>query len=229
MGRIKHQLMLHTVPFQGKTRFLTTATAAIYQRGSESVKETRGVGTKSQDRYLWAHTGRPSATCRLPSPLLTQATTLCRSCQRAPNTWPSRPTTAGQPSLIGRQHSGDYRSLQQRPSILRVPAGPPGRGPFFPKGSLKQSRLVLWLLLRGTVFTPDSDMLIVSRMEAEAPPHLTSRVGVTWGRSQEPATPRHLVISPDGEWIYEFNKSGHVSKPGSQKRQAFKKPRATSF
>ena len=63
-------------------------------------------------------------------------------------------------------------------------------------------------------------MLIVSRMEAAVPAAFDVQswsylLGTLTG---EPATPRHLVISSDGEWIYmSSNKSGHVSRPVSRK------------
>jgi 6-phosphogluconolactonase (cycloisomerase 2 family) len=73
--------------------------------------------------------------------------------------------------------------------------------------------------LRGTVFTPDSKTLLVARMGGGgiagfSAPHGRRRsfayLGTVGG---EPPTPRHLVVSPDGEWLYlSSNRSGQVSR-----------------
>ena len=68
--------------------------------------------------------------------------------------------------------------------------------------------------LRGTVFTPDSKTLLVSRMGkgglAAFDVDTWSYLGTLTG---EKPTPRHLVISPNGEWLYmSSNYSGYVSK-----------------
>ena len=68
--------------------------------------------------------------------------------------------------------------------------------------------------LRGTVFTPDSKTLLVSRMGggglAAFDVDTWSYLGTLTG---EKPTPRHLVISPDGESLYmSSNRSGYVSK-----------------
>lgn len=68
--------------------------------------------------------------------------------------------------------------------------------------------------LRGTVFTPDSQILLVARMgdggiaafEAGTWRYLGSITG-------EPNSPRHLVITKDGEWLYlSANRSGSVAR-----------------
>jgi DNA-binding beta-propeller fold protein YncE len=68
--------------------------------------------------------------------------------------------------------------------------------------------------LRGTVFTPDGKTLLVSRMGGGG---LAAFDVATWAYlgtiTGEKPTPRHLVISPDGEWLYmSSNQSGYVSK-----------------
>jgi len=68
--------------------------------------------------------------------------------------------------------------------------------------------------LRGTVFTPDSKTLLVSRMsgggiagfDVESGEYLGTVTGMK-------PTPRHLVLSPNGETLYlSSNASGYVSK-----------------
>ncbi len=68
--------------------------------------------------------------------------------------------------------------------------------------------------LRGTVFSPGSDYLLVARMGdggiAGFRVEDWTYLGTLGG---EPATPRHLVVSPDGEWLYlSSNRSGYVSR-----------------
>ena len=68
--------------------------------------------------------------------------------------------------------------------------------------------------LRGTIFTPDSKTLLVSRMGGGG---VAAFDVATWKylgtiKGEKP-TPRHLVISKDGQWLYmSSNKSGYVSK-----------------
>lgn len=68
--------------------------------------------------------------------------------------------------------------------------------------------------LRGTIFTPDSRVLLVGRMggggiagfDTETWAYLGSITG-------EPPTVRHLVISPDGKWLYlTSNRKGSISR-----------------
>ncbi len=68
--------------------------------------------------------------------------------------------------------------------------------------------------LRGTVFTPDSSTLLVARMggggiagfDVESGAYLGTILGMK-------PTPRHLVVSPDGETLFlSSNVSGYVSK-----------------
>jgi DNA-binding beta-propeller fold protein YncE len=68
--------------------------------------------------------------------------------------------------------------------------------------------------LRGAVFTADSRYLVVGRMgggglaviDVEAGRYL----GTVWGM---PPTPRHLVLSPDSEWLYlSSSLSGSISR-----------------
>jgi 6-phosphogluconolactonase (cycloisomerase 2 family) len=75
------------------------------------------------------------------------------------------------------------------------------------------------LCLRGTVFTPDSRTLLVARMGGGgiagfSAPHGRRRSFAYLGTiGGEPPTPRHLVISPDGEWLYvSSNRAGSVSR-----------------
>jgi DNA-binding beta-propeller fold protein YncE len=68
--------------------------------------------------------------------------------------------------------------------------------------------------LRGSVFTPDSQYLIVARMGkgGVAGFHIPSRryLGSIMNIA---STPRHLVLSPDGQTIYaSSNYSGYISK-----------------
>lgn len=68
--------------------------------------------------------------------------------------------------------------------------------------------------LRGTVFTPDSKVLLVARMGGGGVAGF--EVG-SWRYlgtiDGEPPTPRHLVISPDGRWLYlSSNRAGKVSR-----------------
>lgn len=67
--------------------------------------------------------------------------------------------------------------------------------------------------LRGTVFTPDSSLLLVARMGgggiAGFDTSTWSYLGTVGG---EKPTPRHLVISPDGNTLFvSSNKSGYVN------------------
>jgi DNA-binding beta-propeller fold protein YncE len=68
--------------------------------------------------------------------------------------------------------------------------------------------------LRGTLFTPDSKTLLVSRMGGGG---LAAFDVATWKylgtiKGEKP-TPRHLVVSKDGQWLFmSSNKSGYVSK-----------------
>lgn len=68
--------------------------------------------------------------------------------------------------------------------------------------------------LRGTVFSPDSKTLIVARMGGGG---LAGFDVDTWNylgtiKGEKP-TPRHLVVSPDHQWLYmSSNSSGYVSK-----------------
>ena len=68
--------------------------------------------------------------------------------------------------------------------------------------------------LRGTTFTPDSETLLVARMggggiagfDADSGTYLGTVDGMR-------ATPRHLIISPDGLTLYlSSNRSGYVSR-----------------
>ena len=68
--------------------------------------------------------------------------------------------------------------------------------------------------LRGTMFTPDGEHLLVARMGNGGIAGFSvadwSYMGTVTG---EPPTPRHLVTSPDGEWLYiSSNRSGKVSR-----------------
>ncbi|MEQ1504068.1 MAG: beta-propeller fold lactonase family protein, partial [Myxococcota bacterium] len=79
------------------------------------------------------------------------------------------------------------------------------------------------LCLRGTVFTPDSRTLLVARMGGGgiagfSAPHGRRRYWAYLGTvTGEPPTPRHLVVSADGEDLYvSSNRSGFVSRIGLQ-------------
>lgn len=68
--------------------------------------------------------------------------------------------------------------------------------------------------LRGTVFTPDSKTLLVARMGnggiAGFDVDSNAYLGTVEGMRE---TPRHLVISPDGKWLYlTSNRAGTVGK-----------------
>jgi len=68
--------------------------------------------------------------------------------------------------------------------------------------------------LRGTTFTTDSKTLLVARMGGGG---IAGFDVATWTYQGtiggEQPTPRHLVASPDGKWLYfTSNKSGYVSK-----------------
>ncbi len=68
--------------------------------------------------------------------------------------------------------------------------------------------------LRGSVFTPDSQVLLVARMGNGGIAGFDVASGAYLGtvEGMQP-TPRHLVISPDGAWLYlTSNRSGYVSK-----------------
>jgi DNA-binding beta-propeller fold protein YncE len=68
--------------------------------------------------------------------------------------------------------------------------------------------------LRGTVFTPDSAVLLVARMGNGGIAGFEAATGRYLGtvEGMQP-TPRHLVISPDGKWLYlTSNRSGYVSR-----------------
>lgn len=68
--------------------------------------------------------------------------------------------------------------------------------------------------LRGTVFTRDGKTLLVARMGGGG---IAGFDVATWKYlgtlGGEPESPRHLVVSEDGEWLFfTSNKSGYVSK-----------------
>jgi len=106
--------------------------------------------------------------------------------------------------------SGDPQTFEYRPDRLVV------------EKILSQSGLAgtnrdssCGFCLRGTVFTNDSKTLLVARMgsgggiagfDVASWKYLGSIAG-------EPETPRHLVASKDGKWLYfTSNKSGYVTK-----------------
>ncbi len=68
--------------------------------------------------------------------------------------------------------------------------------------------------LRGTVFTPDSRHLLVGRMGGGGisviDVELRKYIGTVYGMRP---TPRHLVLSPDGEYLYVSSSlSGYVAR-----------------
>jgi len=105
--------------------------------------------------------------------------------------------------------SGDPQQFEYRPELLVV------------YRKLSQSGLAgknrdkaCGYCLRGTVFTPDSKMLLVSRMGGGGIAGFDVDSGSYLGtiKGMKP-TPRHLVLSPDGETLYlSSNVSGYVSK-----------------
>jgi DNA-binding beta-propeller fold protein YncE len=68
--------------------------------------------------------------------------------------------------------------------------------------------------LRGTVFTPDNKTLLVARMGGGGIAGFDVASWTYLGTlSGERPTPRHLVTSPDGQWLFfTSNKSGYVTK-----------------
>ena len=68
--------------------------------------------------------------------------------------------------------------------------------------------------LRGTVFTPDSKVLLVARMGTGGVAGFDVESGRYLGTvTGERPTPRHLIVDPTGEWLYfTSNRSGYVSR-----------------
>lgn len=68
--------------------------------------------------------------------------------------------------------------------------------------------------LRGTTFTPGSDYLLVTRMgDGGVAGFRVSDWTYLGTLGGAPRTPRHLVVSPDGEWLYlTSNGPGDVSR-----------------
>lgn len=115
--------------------------------------------------------------------------------------------------------------------IVETRSGDPGTFAYLPdrlvvEEALPQENLgnldrdsACGLCLRGTVFTPDSKTLLVARMGGGgiagfSAPHGRRKTFAYLGTvTGEPKTPRHLVISGDGEWLYaSSNRSGAVSR-----------------
>jgi YVTN family beta-propeller protein len=70
------------------------------------------------------------------------------------------------------------------------------------------------MCLRGTVFTPDNRYLLVTRMGDGGIAGFDLQTNTFLGTVDgEQPTPRHMVISPDGRWLYlTSNKAGVVAK-----------------
>lgn len=69
------------------------------------------------------------------------------------------------------------------------------------------------LCLRGSVFTPDSKTLLVGRMGGGISGFDMDTMRMLGTITGERESPRHLVISPDGQWLYaSLNNSGHVGR-----------------
>lgn len=69
------------------------------------------------------------------------------------------------------------------------------------------------LCLRGAVFTPDSRTLLIARMRGGVAGFDVETMAYLGTVTGERESPRHLVLSPDGQWLYaSLNNSGHVGK-----------------
>jgi DNA-binding beta-propeller fold protein YncE len=105
--------------------------------------------------------------------------------------------------------SGDPATFKYRPERLVVERALPQTGLA---GHNRDS--ACGFCLRGTAFSPDGKTLLVARMGdggiAGFDVESWSYLGTVTG---EKPTPRHLVPSADGRWLYlSSNRSGYVSK-----------------
>lgn len=69
------------------------------------------------------------------------------------------------------------------------------------------------LCLRGSVFTPDSRTLLIARMGGGISGFDVETMRMLGTVTGERESPRHLVLSPDGQWLYaSLNNSGYVGR-----------------
>jgi DNA-binding beta-propeller fold protein YncE len=227
VGRIKHHFKASDAPlFQGDS----TVFGYKYNRRSPSGDPNRFQGKPVEsalshsDRYLWVPYYRRDFDQGATSPsavsiIDTQTDQIVRMMPTGPI--PKYVAISPDNQWAAIAHWGDNTL-----GVVDISSGDPSQFTY------KEKRLVVervltqkglagsnrdsscGFCLRGTVFTPDSKTLLVSRMGGGG---LAAFDVATWSYlgtiTGEKPTPRHLVISPDGEWLFmSSNKSGYVSK-----------------
>lgn len=226
-GRIKHHFNASDAPlFQGEN----TVFGYKYNRRSPSGDPNRFQGKPVEsalshsDRYLWVPYYRRDFDQGATSPsavsiIDTQTDQIVRMMPTGPI--PKYVAISPDNQWAAIAHWGDNTL-----GVVDISSGDPTQFTYLPErlvveqvleqkglaGSNRDSSC--GFCLRGTVFTPDSKTLLVSRMGGGG---LAAFDVETWAYlgtlTGEKPTPRHLVISPDGEWLYmSSNKSGYVSK-----------------
>jgi DNA-binding beta-propeller fold protein YncE len=227
VGRVKHQFGVAEAPlFQGEN----TVFGYKYNRRSPSGDPNRFQGKPVESalshnsRYLWVPYYRRDFDQGATSPsalsiIDTQTNQIVRMMPTGPipkyvaispnNLWAAVAHWGDNTLGVIDISSGDPTQFTYRPERLVVEHVLAQKGLA---GSNRDS--ACGFCLRGTVFTPDSKTLLVSRMGggglAGFDVDSWSYLGTLTG---EKPTPRHLVISPDGEWLFmSSNRSGYVSK-----------------
>jgi DNA-binding beta-propeller fold protein YncE len=227
IGRIRHHFTAADAPlFQGEN----TVFGYKYNRASASGDPNRFQGKpvesalSHQDRYLWVPYYRRDFDQGATSPSAvsivdTQTDQIVRVLPTGPI--PKYVAISPNNQWAAIAHWGDNTL-----GVVDISSGDPSQFTYLKERLVVEQVLTqkglagsnrdssCGFCLRGTVFTPDSKTLLVSRMGGGG---LAAFDVETWAYlgtlTGEKPTPRHLVISPDGEWLFmSSNKSGYISK-----------------